>query len=111
MKGWGTLKGKAMASHRKITPGGSAAAGNTATGCLSEEEQSTRDKTTKDGVQPSAGRNGKVGARAERPADSRAATGKHSAEPARTGNGPSPAASSGDGRDEHALQPMRDTTG
>lgn len=77
-----------------------------------QDAQHVNDKSRSDSAQPRAGRTGKVGAKAERPADSRMHKGSEGgAEPSRDGKAPSPAAREGDPSCGQLPQPVRDSTG
>ena len=101
-----------MASHRNAASRTVVEPGHACADALPvEQEQPVNDKTPSDSSPPHAGRTGNAGARAERPADSRAHKGNNASEPARKGKAPSPAAR-GDAPGRGGLpQPVRDSTG
>jgi hypothetical protein len=83
-----------MASHRNTASHSPAGAGRAAADAEPlEKPQEGKDRTASDSAQPYAGRTGKGGAKAERPADSRLRRGSNgAAEPPRDGKIPPPAA-------------------
>jgi hypothetical protein len=97
-----------MASHRDDASRGRPGEGRASAESLQvEDEQAVKDKTSGHSAPPRAGRTGQ-GAKAERPADSRARHGTEGAtEPGRKQKAPSPAATEGDASGASAAPVVR----
>lgn len=82
-----------MASHRNTASRSAPEHAASAEALLRGTGEGLQRNTATEGAQPRAGRTGKVGAKAERPAENRSQkTGSGAPEPTRGGKAPSPAA-------------------
>lgn len=100
-----------MAAQRKAASRNSGVGSRASAEALPLDEDQLKDKTGSDSPPPRAGRTGKLGSKAERPADSRARKGSSgSGEPARTAKPPSPNAKKSHSGGRDLPQPLKDTS-